>query len=142
MEAEQIASWQPCPFGDFLDFMAGQNAAEWVWPIVETCARHGVLHSEPGCCILARPVDSSIDIDVLNGLGDLLPESGLTPTPDAWHIIYASGGIHGFFRLAPYPLPKLIWQRNGTGPAKIYNFNKVKDRIHGIILAKNPQATA
>lgn len=132
--AEEVASganWPLSPFGDFLDYMAAKGMPEWTWTFIEMCSRLGVCHAEPGCFILARPVDSSLPIDTLNSFGDVDPETGLTPWPDAWHILYASGDIHKFFRLAPFELPKLIWQRDGEGPARIYNFKRTKDRIHG-----------
>lgn len=142
METEQMSEptpipWPRSPFGDFLAYMAENNIADWVWPYMEICSRLGVCHSDPSAFILARPVDSSVPIDRLNALADIDPKTGLTPAPDAWHILYASGDIRNFFPLATYELPKLIWQRNGGERVRILNYQTVKDRIHGRIQTKS-----
>lgn len=127
--------WGDAPFGDFLAFMAHSGASDWVWHYLEACARVGVVHAEPGSFLLARPVNSRLPIDDLNALMDLSPEHypdrSLAEDHDAWMILYASGDILRFFRLAPYPLQHLLWQRDGRAPVRIYDFQKMKDRIHG-----------
>tara|TARA_R110000868_G_scaffold124963_1_gene330193 strand:+ start:297 stop:665 length:369 start_codon:yes stop_codon:yes gene_type:complete len=113
--------------------MADLGIEQWIWHFIDACSRHGVFHCDAFKILLIRPVNSMIGIDDLNSLVDL---DGITYPPevannhDAWHIIYAAGDIDGFFELAPYPLPKLIWQRDGRTPARIYNFNKLKERIY------------
>lgn len=121
-------------FGDMLQFYAHHEITDWIWHHIDACARHGLFYSDKDTLLMARPVDSSLPIDDLNALLDLSPgykKSELTPKYDAWHIIYASGKITEFFNKAPYPLPKVMWQRDGNGPARIYSFNYTKNRIHG-----------
>lgn len=135
MSDKQIVVDLPdCPFTDFLAFMAEIGASKWVWSYLEMCGRLGMLHSEPSRFLIARPVNSAIDIDDLNCLADLDPERypdrELTRAHDAWHIVYASGGIEHFFDLAPYELPKLIWQRDGRGGARVYDYQRIKHLIH------------
>ena len=123
-----------CPFGDMLDFYAGINRAECIWPYMEVCGRHGLLYSDSRTFIMARPVDSSLPLEDLNSLADLSPEyqkRELTCDHDTWHIIYASGKISDFIGKAPYPLPKVMWQRDSGGSARIHSFNKLKNRTHG-----------
>ena len=79
-------------------------------------------------------MNSSIPIEDLANLSDLdpscYPNRELTADHDAWHIVYASGGIEHFFDLAPYDLPNLIWQRDGKEEARIHNYEKIKLKIH------------
>jgi len=139
--------WRPVPFGDFLAFMSQQGVSEWVWPLIEACARHGVFHSDSSRCILARPVNSAIPIDTLNALGDLdpatFPDRQLANRHDAWLIVFAGSAdpdtLAAFFTLAPYDLPFLIWQRNGRDPVKRYPFNQVRKRIHGREATETPE---
>jgi hypothetical protein len=134
----------PChpvsPFGDFLAHMAEMGAGEWVWPVMDICSRYGVFCADERRCMVARPVDSSFPIGVLNDFRDLEPDGDylLTMEPDAWHIVYASGDIRNFFDLAPYELPKLIWQRNGEGQARIYDYQRTKKKV----MASQPKITA
>ena len=124
------------PFGNFLDAFA--DYSHWVWPAVAICSTHGFFSADKNRCILARPVNSRVPINDLACYADLEMEyripaecgGGLTSDHDAWHIIYASGDLRSFFELAPYDLPKLIWQRDCKGPARIYNFSTIKRRIH------------
>lgn len=129
-----ILDMPPCPFEDFLNSMEENGAGRWVWSYMEFCARLGVLHAEPGRFILARPVNSEIPMDDLACFADIDPERyanrELTEAHDAWHIVYASGGIEDFFSLSPYELPKLIWQRD-NGRVRIYDYQKIKSKIHG-----------
>jgi hypothetical protein len=133
-EENVILDLPECPLADFLTFMSDIGAPEWVWSYMEMCGRFGMLHAEPSRFMLARPVNSAIPIDDLNCLADLdparYPDRELTNTHDAWHILFASGGIEHFFDLAPYELPKLIWQRDGKGGARIYDFQRIKKLIH------------
>lgn len=133
-EEQVIVDLPDCPFTDFLAFMAEAGSSKWVWSYVEMCGRLGMLHSEPTRFLLARPVNSAIPIDDLNCLADLdpkrYPDRELTQAHDAWHIVYASGDIGHFFDLAPYELPKIIWQRTGSGEARILDYQKVKNKVH------------
>ena len=125
------------PWGDFLAFFA--PSAEWIFPIIDICSRYGVFCADETRCMVARPVDSRIPIDVLNKFEDISPAADylLTMEPDAWHIIYASGDIGNFFALAPYELPKLIWQRDGIGTARIYNYQRIKEKV----MASSPKVS-
>ena len=126
------------PMAVFLWMMAEAGLGEWIWAFVHACSRHGVFHCDTKKCVLARPVNSSLPIDDLNSLVDL---DGVTHPPevagehDAWLVMFAAGDMSGFFELAPYELPSLLWQRDGRTPARIYNFSKFKNRIH--VLTKN-----
>jgi hypothetical protein len=114
------------PFGDMLAFY---GASEWIWRYMEICAKEGILYSDPTTFIMARPVDSSVDIEILNTLQDV-ENQGLT---DAWYILYASGNLSHFLDKAPFHLPKIMWQRNGKGPAKIHLLTTLQQqrRIYG-----------
>jgi|TARA_R110000764_G_scaffold16146_10_gene45379 hypothetical protein len=127
-------TFEICAFGDMLQFYAYHEITDWIWHHIDACARHGLVHSDKDTFMMARPVDSSIPVDDLNALLDLSStdqKSELTSKHDAWHIVYASGGLTKFFDKAPYPLPKVMWQRDGSGPARIHSFNNIKKRIHG-----------
>lgn len=133
------------PFGAFLNEMARLGSGEATWAVIEVCSRLGVFHADEFKCLAARPVNSAIPIEDLNALADLDPEhprfrdyQELTNTPDAWHILYASGDILGFFDLATHELPKLIWQRNGTGGARIYDYQTIKRRVQHVLNALCP----
>lgn len=128
------------PFGNFLDFYhdVGGN---WLWMAIEVASREGVFHSDPLCCIVARPVNSRVPIADLNIFADREPEyqiprayegeeTGLPSAHDAWHIIYASGDIRRFFQLATHDLPKLIWQRDNEPLPRIYDYARTKRLIH------------
>lgn len=136
MEKEVVnPEWKPGPFGAFLATMSAIGAAEWVWPYIEACSRHGVFCADENRCILARPVNSTIPIDHLNALWDLdpehVPDRQLANAHDAWLVMFAAGGpLGGFFGLATRELPFLLWQRDGGAP-RLYPFNCVKERIHG-----------
>ena len=126
------------PFGDFLNMMAEMGAAEHVWATIDICARYGGFYADETRCLIARPVDSSIGIHTLNGFGDLVAPLVDEMKVDAWFILYAVGGINSFFELAPYELPRLVWQRDGQGDAKIYDFQKIKHRVHAMSPPKPP----
>lgn len=117
------------PWGDFLAFFA--PVGDWIFPIIDICSRYGVFCADDTRCMVARPVDSRIPVEILNVFGDIDPAGDylLTMEPDAWHIIYASGDIGNFFSLAPYELPKLIWQRDGEGRARIYDYQRTKRKV-------------
>ena len=121
------------PFGDMLNFYDSVSCGHAIWPLMEVCARRGVLFSSPEAFIMARPVNSTIpELDIIN-LKDLHPDYqniGLTDAYDAWHVIYASGDLRHFFDKATHPLPFVLWQRNGVGKLKRYSFNKIKQKIH------------
>lgn len=122
------------PFGDMLNFYASTNGGYAIWPLMEVCGRKGALFSSPDAFIMGRPVNSTLpDEDIVN-LKDLHPEYediGLTDAHDAWHVIYASGDLRHFFDKAPYPLPYVLWQRDGVGKLRRYKFNTIKRKIHG-----------
>jgi len=125
------------PLQDYLDYCDGVGAPDWVWAYIEACSCNGgVFHAGPDMCMVARPVVSSIPVDMLNELADISPThprheefQGLTEAPDAWHILYASGDIRRFFELDTLNLPKVIWQRDGQGDGKIYDFQTIKSRV-------------
>ena len=125
-------TFTPSPFGEMLNFYAEQSATDSIWPYMEVCGRTGLLYSDATTFIMARPVDSSLPIEDLNSLRDTLPDYKTSGLTDAWHIIYASGDISQFVDKAPYPLPNVMWQRNGGSSVKIFSFNKLKKRTHGI----------
>jgi hypothetical protein len=123
-----------CAFGDMLAFYADVGRADAIWPYMEVCARHGLLYSDKDTFMMARPVNSSLPPEDLNNLADLSSERQkreLTFEYDAWHIIYASGKITDFFAKAPFTLPKVMWQRDGGGPMRIYPYKKLENLIHG-----------
>lgn len=125
----QVTAW-----GDMLQYYSEMGIPDWIFPHMDACGRHGVLYCDPDTFIMARPVNSALPIDDLNALQDLDPayeKRELTLAHDAWHIVYASGSLISFFDKATHTLPKVMWQRDGVGPARIYSFNKTKERIHG-----------
>jgi hypothetical protein len=136
-EETRLVEFPPCPFEDFLMHMNGSDSSQWTWSFIEMCARFGVFHSSPQGMILARPVNSEIsELDLL-AFNDLDPNhpltsTGLTESPDTWHILYASGVPSFFFSLCPYELPKLSWhRRGGESKLKTYDFQSIKARFHG-----------
>jgi hypothetical protein len=112
------------PFGDMLAFY---GASDCIWKYMEICGRTGLLYSSPTTFIMARPVDSMVSLEELNTLQDV-GNQGLT---DAWYIMYASGNLRHFLDKSPFYLPKIMWQRNGKGPARIVSTDKLQKRIHG-----------
>jgi len=134
----------PPPWSTYLIMMDEAGMNEWVWAYIDVCSRHGVFHADGEGILLARPVNSTIPIEWLNELADLRdePHSHFSPElasqHDAWHVIFAAGEMSQFFELAPYPLPKVVWQRDGRPTTKIYNFDQLKGRIH----AKRTQSPA
>ena len=126
MEVEFV----PCAFGDMLDMFARHGAAETIWPYMEACGRYGVLYSDTDNYIMARPVDSSLPIDDLDTLADLqhgYQSSGLT---DAWYILYGSGNMSLFLEKMPFPLPKVMWKRDGKGPVKTYSLSNLTRHLN------------
>lgn len=119
------------PFGDMLNFYAEQDRLDCIWSYMDICGRTGLLYSSSTCFIMARPVDSSLPIEDLDSLKDTHPDypsSGLT---DAWYILYASGNLSHFLDKVPYDLPKVMWQRDGKGKAKIHLLSTLQKHIHG-----------
>lgn len=120
-EIEEQPDHTLTPFGDFLAFFAERGESERIWTFIDACSRKGVFHSEAAFCIVAMPVNEA-EIRSKN--------PGLTKPADAWHIVYASGDIHDFFKLAPYELPKLMWSRDGEVRIRTYDYQRVKNLVH------------
>ena len=132
-EVVDLAPHPISPFGDFLAYMAEIDAADWVWTIIDICSRYGGFYADEKRCLIARPVDSRTSIDDLNGFYDLEPDRIESMEVDAWFILYASGDLGAFFELAPYDLPRLVWQRDGIGNARVYDYHKFKSKIMSIL---------
>jgi hypothetical protein len=126
------------PFGNFLAYMAEKDSSDWVWAVIDICSRYGGFYADETRCLIARPVDSRRSIDDLNGFFDL--DDVDTMEVDAWFILYASGDLGAFFELAPYDLPRLVWQRDGIGNARVYDYNKFKSKIMSMLSPPKPAA--
>ena len=137
MSETRIIDFPDCPFQQFLTHMNQSDSPEWTWTFIEMCARFGVFYSSPDTTLLARPIDSSIAEEDILAFNDIDPShplgsSGLTRTPDTWHILYASGDPSAFFDLCPYELPFISWHRNkGDKRLRTTNFQHLKQRFHG-----------
>lgn len=133
MSETKIVPTPESPFADYLAFMS--DFPEWVWPQMEWCAHYGIMHADTETFLLARPVNSSLPIADLVDFADLdierYPDRELTNNHDAWHVVYASGGIETILGLTPYPLPKLIWHRNRDERTRTYDFDKLTSKING-----------
>ena len=130
MEVDDLIQLKHCAFGDMLNVFAEQDAAASIWPYMEVCGRTGLLYSDTTTFIMARPVDSSLPLDDLNSLKDMEPDYPKMGLTDTWHILYGSGNMSLFLDLMPYPLPKVMWQRNCKGKARIYSLTNIKRHIH------------
>jgi hypothetical protein len=137
-EIVEISPHPVSPFGDFLAYMAEIGAADWVWTIIDICSRYGGFYADEKRCLIARPVDSRVSIHDLNGFYDL--ENVEDMEVDAWFILYASGDLGSFFELAPYDLPRLVWQRDGIGKARVYDYHKFKSKIMSVLSPPKPSA--
>lgn len=89
--------------------------------ILEYYFLNGYVYSDNRLLILAIPHNKD---NILNNNNDL-------DFCDCWYVQYASGDLKRAFEIMPYEMEWLVFDRGDSKPNKVYNLNKIRDKING-----------
>ncbi len=80
----------------------------------------GIVFCNDRIFIMGRPV-------ALDAPDEMIVDPSVTfADPDCWHVYLAAGELSEFFKVMPYSLPYVSWERNNR--LKRYNLNLIREK--------------